>query len=152
MKKITKKIVVWGMMASFCLSAVPATGFAEKYPENNYRAHGNHGKYEKEDRYRERIVMERIHVDGYYIDFLREHNLTLRDIIMAKQIADISGRLSTEDVLRMKLSGKSYKSIARKYDVYWHKVNREVDDSYRDMKDEAVKLGIVLWALDEVLR
>lgn len=151
MKKITKKIVVWGMMACFSVAAVPATGFAA---HNN---HEQHGRYDKKhdsryEHHRDRIVMDRIHVEEYHMNFLRNNNLTLGDLITAKQIADVSGRLSTEDVLRMKLSGKSYKSIARKYDVYWRKVTRDVDNSYRDMRSEAVKLGIVLWALDEVVR
>ncbi|MBP2633349.1 MAG: hypothetical protein H6Q70_3977 [Firmicutes bacterium] len=157
MKKFTKKIVVWGMMACLSITAVPATSFAEQYPESNYNHHEEHDRYDRKydrryEHHRNHIVMERIRVEEYYMDFLRENNLTLGDLITAKQISDVSGRLSTEDVLRMRLSGKSYKSIARKYDVYWRKVNRDVDNIYRDMRNEAMKQGIVLWALDEVVR
>ena len=151
MKKITKKIVVWGMMACFSVAAVPVTGFAE---HNNHEQHDRYDrKYDSRyEHHRNRIVMERIHVEEYHMNFLRENNLTLGDLIRAKEIADASGCLSTEDVLRMKLHGRSYRSIAHEYHVNWGRVNREVDNTYRDMRNEAVKLDVVLWALDEVLR
>lgn len=146
----SKKILVWMILACFSFVALPAaTAFAKK--DHNKYDHKQDKRYKKYDKRHDRVVINVIRIEDRHLGFARKNRLTLRDIIIAKTIADESRHLDTEDVLRMKLQGKSYKNIARQYNINWRTVDRKLDDIHRAMKHEAIKQGLTLWALDELL-
>lgn len=97
------------------------------------------------------VIINSIHINDRHFGYARQHRLSFRDLIVAKAIADESRSLDTEDVLKLMKRGYSYQRIAKKYNVSWRKVDRRVDEAYRDMRRSAVKVGLTLWALDEIL-
>lgn len=137
MRKRFCSALIWGIVVCFCVSLVPAETLAKK-----------HNKF---DSRHERIVINNIHINDRHMGYARNNRLTLRDLLVAKAIADESRRLDTEDVLRLMKRGYSHRKIAKKYNVSWWKVERNVNDGYRDMRRDAVKVGLTLWALDEIL-
>lgn len=137
MKKGFCKVFAWGIFVCFCASLLPADALAKKP-----------GKY---DSRHERVVVNNIHIQDRHFAYVRKNRMTMRDLITAKAIADESRRLDTQDVLRLMKRGYSYRQIAKKYNVKWRKVERRVDESYKDMRREAIKLGLAIWALDEIL-
>ena len=139
MKQRICNMLILGMVICFCVSVLPSEALAAK---------GNHHKY---DSRHERIIINSIHINDRHLGYVKNNRLSLRDLIVAKAIADESRYLDTEDVLRLMKRGYSHKKIAKKYHVNWRKVDKRVDNAYKDMKRSALKIGLNFWSLDEIL-
>lgn len=148
-----KRWMAGGVLAAFCFASLPALGFAG--PRHSER--GEHrDRYEQErrrprhDKRHDRFVINHMHIRDHHFKFARGSRLTLRDLLFAKEIAKRSA-LDVEDVLRMHVRGRSYRSVAKQHHVVWNTVERDVERAYDDMYRDAVKRGIALWAIDELL-
>lgn len=81
----------------------------------------------------------------------RSAGMTLEDLIAAVYIAHELKDRDFEEVFRMKKNGKPYKEICKAYGINWGSVRRNIDKDYGIMSDDAVKAGLVMWGLQEVL-
>lgn len=156
MKNFLQKFVGALLVACFTVSSMGGVAFAHQNNkhDNGYRNHGN--KYDnyghRKDRDKsERFILNRLNVSKSVWNYAQRNGMTMRDVMIAKRIADKSPRLSVESVLKLRKKGNSYQSIANRYNVRWDRVDSEVNDSHKNLVRDAIKIGLVIWALDELI-
>ena len=156
MQKNFKRFVVTLLIACFAVSSTGGVALAYhgNRHDNGHRNHGNrYSNYgHRYDRDRsERFALRHLNVSRSAWDYARRNDMTMRDVMISKRIADKSPRLSVEAVLKLRKKGNSYQSIANRYNVRWDRVDSEVNDSHKNLVRDAIKIGLVIWALDELI-
>ncbi len=125
-----------------------------KQQQNKGYDQGQKGKDKKDDRakgnQRGNIVVNIMKSNWSDFDRARANRLTLDDFITASFIASQLGHNDFMYVFTMKKNGKPYKEICKANGIKWGWVRRNVKNQYAIMNDDAIKLGLVMWALDEI--
>ena len=103
------------------------------------------------DHRRDNVVITVVRSNSRDFERARNERLTLRDFIIALYIAKQLGYNDYMPVYVMKKNGRSYRSICRDHGIRWNDVNSHLDNRHKSMNEDAVKLGIALWALDDVI-
>ena len=156
MQKNFKRFVVTLLIACFAVSSTGGVALAYhgNRHDNGHRNHGNrYSNYgHRYDRDRsERFALRHLNVSRSAWDYARRNDMTMRDVMISKRIADRNRYLSVEEVLRMRNRGHSYRWIADRHHVRWDRIDHEVNDSHRGLARDAIKIGLVIWALDELI-
>ena len=147
-----------GFLLTMCLSlgllASPALAKPQGAASNNQTMQqtkqvNNHqfDQYES----RKEIVRKVQNVTGYSFDRGHEAGMTLRDFIITLEIAQHFGDRDFVDIYMMQKNGSPYKEICKANGINWGSVRRHVKNQHQVMSDEARELGIIMWALDEIL-
>lgn len=132
-------MLIFGIVICFCISMFSAEAQAARAKHSGY------------DVRHQRIIINTIHINDRHLGYVKNNHLTLRDLITAKVIADESGFLDTEDVLRLIKRGYNYKKICQKCHVNWRKVDKRVNSIYEEMIHNSIKIGLTPWGIDEIL-
>lgn len=152
-KKTSTLIVALSLCAG--LAAEPAFAKqAGKGPANKEVQQGNKNNKKKmaqEDR-RQEIVRKVQNSTHYSYERARRAGMTLEDFIITQYIAERLTGHDFIDVYAMRRNGSPYKEICKANGIKWGWVRRHVKDQHVVMTDEAHRLGLIMWALHEILR
>ena len=125
----------------------------ENKKDNGNRGNNNGNRGNNSDRARNRgnIVVNVMKSSWGNFDRARSNGLTLRDFITASYIASQVSDHDFMSIFALKKNGKPYKEICKALGINWGSVRRHVKGQYNVMNEDAVKAGLVIWALDEIL-
>lgn len=151
MKIHLKKWIISFLVVCFAITGMAPVALAysngKGHNGHKYEKHGN--RYDREER--DRFVLKHLNVSQKVLDYARRNKMTMRDIMIAKRIAEKSPRIGVIDVLKLRKKGHTYRSIANRYQVRWDNFDDDVNNSYNNIVRDAIKIGLVIWALDELL-
>lgn len=145
-----KKWIVSFLVVCFTVTGMAPVALAYSHGKGHndrYEKHGN--RYDKGER--DRFILKHLNVSKKVLDYARRNKMTTRDIMIAKRIAEKSPRLAVIDVLKLRKKGYTYRSIANRYQVRWDNIDDDVNNSHNNIVRDAIKIGLVIWALDELL-
>lgn len=142
-----------GLIAS-PVSAKPQWSQAPAVPlsqQGNYGNHKNNNKKFEQDEHRKEIIRSVQNCSWYSFERARHAGMTLEDFIITFYIADQIADHDFMDIYIMQKNGSPYKEICKANGIKWGWVRRHVKNQHMVMTDEARELGLIMWALDEIL-
>ena len=126
-------------------SQTPATQMSH---QENHKS--NNKKFEQ-DEHRKKIIRNVQNSSWYSFERARHAGMTLEDFIITFYIADQIADHDFMDIYIMQKNGSPYKEICKANGIKWGWVRRHVKNQHAAMSDEARELGLIMWALDEIL-
>lgn len=148
-KSIFTKLVSGFLVGCFtCILFVPP---AEAKPHDKPPKAAHHQEKHAK-KYCGDIVIDVLKCSRSDFDRACRNRMTLEDYIVACYIADrISGH-DFEDVFHMHKNGKPYKEICKAYGINWGSVRSHMNHHYDLMSEDALRAGLIMWGLHEILR
>lgn len=139
--------VLLAALFAVCAFAAPVSA---KHHKDNHKPPG-HSQRIKHNKDRGDIVIEVLGCSGHDFWRARRAGMTLEDLIIAMYIAHEIKDHDFEDIFHMKKNGKPYKEICKAYGINWGSVRRHMNKRYDIMSEDAVKIGLIMWGLHEIL-
>lgn len=81
----------------------------------------------------------------------RQYGVTVENFLLASIIAQETGSGSWHNYYSSYQNRHSWKRVCRRHGVSWERVHHRMKDCYENMSDNALKTGVVLWALTAIL-
>ncbi len=153
-----KRILSALLMFCFSLSLFAAPAMAKpkdqkpQYPvmQENHNNHEKNKKTEQNEN-RKEIIRQVQNCSWNSFERARHEGMTLEDFIITLYIADQIADGDFVGIYHMQKNGTPYKEICKANGIKWGWVRRHVKDQHMVMSEEAQKVGLIMWALDEIL-
>lgn len=135
-----------------CFTCMLFAPLAEAKPHAKPPAKVEHHDKKHADKSCGDIIIDVLKCSRYDFDRARRNQMTLEDYIVACYIAERIAGHDFEDVFHMHKNGKPYKDICKAYGINWGSVRSHLNHNYDIMTEDAIRIGLVMWGLNEILR
>ncbi len=149
------KCVLKRVCGAFLTCIMLANIFTPLAEAKNVKHEGKQIKHEQKAKAKKQkdcgdIIIDVLKCSKYDFDKARREKMSLEDYIITSYIAQQAGD-DFLNIFRMQKNGKPYKDICKALGINWGSVRRHVKNSHDAMSEDAVKAGLVMWGLHEIL-